>query len=44
MSDVLMCNEWHKCKEYDKDGIKKCEKCEYSTSKKSMFKPKTTSK
>lgn len=40
MSDVLPCSESYNCIEYDKKGTKQCEQCEYSTPKKSMFKPK----
>ena len=40
MSEINTCINWFECKEYAKEGIKKCKKCEHGIPKKSLFKPK----
>lgn len=41
---VNQCNRYFECEEYAKEGIEKCEKCEYSKPMKSLFKPKNKEK
>lgn len=41
---VNSCGSSYLCKEYAEKGSKICEKCEHSTPKKSLFKPKNKEK